>query len=180
MRRIDVSIFQQRRKLKGSHRTIYKSGTGATANQSRSTLKPYERTEKPGNAQRIQGKRANCQSWDLDVKSASDKEWYFHYRLFERYQRSKHTLIATLMEVVVNGVSTRKVAMITEELCGTHALHRPYLELCKDLDVSLRAWKERDLSKTLYPFLILDGIVIKVREDGKVRPFSLLVATGIN
>ncbi len=84
------------------------------------------------------------------------------------------------MEMVVNGVSTRKVARITEELCGTHAQHRPYLELCKDLDVSLQAWKERDLSKTLYPFLILDGIVIKVREEGKVRPFSLLVATGIN
>ncbi|MGB3996169.1 MAG: transposase, partial [Acetomicrobium sp.] len=82
--------------------------------------------------------------------------------------------------MVVNGLSTRKVARITEELCGTHALHRPCLELCKDLDVSLRARKERGLSKTLYPFLILDGIVIKVREDGKVRPFSLLVAKGIN
>jgi len=53
-------------------------------------------------------------------------------------------------------------------------------QLCKDLDVSLKSWRDRDLSKTTYPFLILDGIVIKVREDSKVRPFSLLVATGIN
>ena len=88
-------------------------------------------------------------------------------------------MIATLMEMVPC-VLTRRVARITEELCGTSFSALTISQLCKDLDVSLKSWKDRDLSKTTYPFLILDGIVIKVREDGKVRPFSLLVATGIN
>ena len=89
-------------------------------------------------------------------------------------------MIATLMEMVVNGVSTRKVARITEELCGTSFSALTISQLCKDLDVSLKSWKDRDLSNTTYPFLILDGIVIKVREDGKVRPFSAPLATGVN
>ena len=84
------------------------------------------------------------------------------------------------MEMVVNGVSTRKVARITEELCGTSFSALTISQLCKDLDVSLKSWKDRDLSNTTYPFLILDGIVIKVREDGKVRPFSAPLATGVN
>ena len=142
---------------------------------------PYERTEqRRGMRNGYKERGLTTRVGTLTLRVPQIRNGIFTTDIFERYQRSERALIATLMEMVVNGVSTRKVARITEELCGTSFSASTVSQLCKDLDVSLRAWKERDLSKTLYPFLILDGIVIKVREDGKVRPFSLLVATGIN
>jgi transposase-like protein len=53
--------------------------------------------------------------------------------LFARYQRSEQALVLALMEMVVNGVSTRKVAQITEELCGTEFSKSTVSELCKRL-----------------------------------------------
>ena len=104
----------------------------------------------------------------------------FSTELFARYQRSEQALVLTLMEMVVNGVSTRKVARITEELCGTAFAKSTVSDLCKALDPLVSAWNERDLSTQRFPFVLVDALVVKVREAGRVRAVSALVATGVN
>jgi len=56
----------------------------------------------------------------LELPLPQDKEGRFQTQLFERYQRSKNALLSSLMEMYKNGVSTRKVKNITEELRGTN------------------------------------------------------------
>ncbi len=61
------------------------------------------------------------------------------------------------MEMVVQGVSTRKVAQITEELCGTELSKSTVSTLCKRLDAIVQAWYERQLKEHCYPFLLVDA-----------------------
>jgi len=104
----------------------------------------------------------------------------FSTELFSRYQRSEQAFVLALMEMVVNGVSTRKVAEITEELCGTRISKSLVSELCKRLDPLINAWKDRPLKDNQYPFLIVDALLIKVREEHRVVNRSMLIATGVN
>jgi len=82
--------------------------------------------------------------------------------------------------MVVQGVSTRKVEAITVELCGAEFSKSTVSALCSGLDPLVSAWNERDLSPRKYPFLIVDALVIRVREDGRVRQCSALIASGVN
>ena len=104
----------------------------------------------------------------------------FSTELFQRYQRNEQALVLTLMEMVVNGVSTRKIARITEELCGTEFSASTVSNLCKRLDPIVKGWNERNLDGQAFPFVLVDAIVIKIREDGRVWPHSVLIAIGIN
>jgi transposase-like protein len=100
--------------------------------------------------------------------------------IFHRYQRSEQALLLALMEMVVNGVSTRKIEEITYELCGAEFSKSTISELCKNLDPIVTAWNSRSLREKSYPFIIVDAMVIKVREDGRVRQRGVLIAVGIN
>ena len=104
----------------------------------------------------------------------------FSTDLFERYQRSEQALVLALMEMVVNGVSTRKVSKITEELCGTEFSKSTVSALCKKLDPLVSGWNNRSLKGKHYPFVIVDALIIKVRENGRVFPIAALIATGVN
>ena len=84
-----------------------------------------------------------------------------------------------MMEMVVNGVSTRKIENITEELCGKKFSKSTVSALCKRLDPVVYAFKTRPL-ESHYPFLIVDALYLKVREDGRVKSKGLLIAMGIN
>lgn len=103
----------------------------------------------------------------------------FHTTLIENYQRNEQALIATMMEMVVQGVATRKVEKVTEELCGTRFSKSTVSELCKGLDSAVREFRYRKLEKN-YPFVMADAMYIKVREDYRVRSKALLIAMGIN
>jgi len=100
--------------------------------------------------------------------------------IFRRYQRSEQALLLALMEMVVNGVSTRKIEEITYELCGTEFSKSTISELCKNLDPIITTWNSRPLRERSFPFVIVDAMVIKVREDGRVRQRGLLIAVGVN
>jgi putative transposase len=141
----------------------------------------YERTEqRQGYRNGYKPRELTTRVGPLALRVPQVREGGFSPELFTRYQRSEQALILTLMEMVVNGVSTRKVARITEELCG-HAFSKSTVsDLCKGLDPLVAAWNERDLSGTRFPFVLVDALVIKVREDGQVRSCSALIATGIN
>jgi transposase-like protein len=85
-----------------------------------------------------------------------------------------------LMKMVVNGVSTRKVSQITEELCGTKFSKSTVSELCKNLDAIRKAQLNRSLSDDEFPFLLVDALYLKIREDGRVRSRGVMMAVRIN
>lgn len=99
--------------------------------------------------------------------------------LFENYQRNEQALVTTMMEMVVQGVSTRNIQKITEELCGEKFSKSTVSELCRELDEPVRRFRYR-LLPDRYPFVLVDGIYIKVREDHRVVSKAFLVAIGIN
>lgn len=115
----------------------------------------------------------------LELRVPQDRQGRFSTELFERYQRSERALVATLAEMYVQGVSTRKVKAITEELCG-HAFSASAIsEINKKLDESLRAFARRPLHEP-FAYLILDARYEKVREAGVVMSQAVLIAVGID
>ncbi len=141
----------------------------------------YERTdERRGYRNGYKPRQLTTRVGALTLQVPQVREGGFSPELFARYQRSEQALMLTMMEMVVNGVSTRKVARITEELCGREFSKSTVSELCKGLDPLVEAWNERDLGGTRFPFLFVDALVIKVHEGGRVRACSALIATGVN
>jgi transposase-like protein len=115
----------------------------------------------------------------LELRVPQDRDGRFSTELFERYQRSEQALVSTLAEMYVQGVSTRKVKAITEELCG-HAFSASAISaINKRLDASLEAFATRPLAEPL-PYLILDARYEKVREGGVVMSQAVLIAIGID
>lgn len=115
----------------------------------------------------------------LELRVPQDRAGRFSTELFERYQRSEQALVATLAEMYVQGVSTRKVKAITEELCG-HAFSASAISaINKKLDASLAAFAHRRLGEP-FAYLILDARYEKVREAGVVMSQAVLIAIGID
>ena len=115
----------------------------------------------------------------LELAVPRDRNGEFSTALFERYQRSEKALVSTLAEMYVQGVSTRKVKAITEELCGHSFSASTISQINKGLDESLARFANRTLEEE-YPYLILDARYEKVREDSVIRSQAVLVAIGIN
>ena len=115
----------------------------------------------------------------LELRVPQDRDGRFSTELFERYQRSEQALVATLAEMYVQGVSTRKVKAITEELCGHSFSASAISAINKRLDESLAAFAQRPLAEP-FPYLILDARSEKVREGGIVTSQAVLIAVGID
>jgi putative transposase len=115
----------------------------------------------------------------LELRVPRDRQGEFSTALFERYARSEKALVAALAEMYVQGVSTRKVKAITEELCGHRFSASAISAINKGLDEALARFAGRQLDEA-YPYLILDARYEKVREDGVIRSQAVLVAIGIN
>jgi putative transposase len=115
----------------------------------------------------------------LELRVPQDRQGRFRTEVFERYQRSEKALVAAMMEMYVQGVSTRKVKAVTEELCGHEFSASAVSEMVKRLDEELEKFARRRLEEA-YPYLILDARYEKVREAGTVRSQAVLVAIGIN
>ena len=142
---------------------------------------PHERTpSRQGyrNGQRERSLQTRVGTLTLQVPRLGGSE--FSPELFERYQRSEQAFVLALMEMVVQGVSTGKVESVTLELCGAEFSKSTVWALCARLDPLVSAWNERELSGRKYPFLVVDALVIRVREDGRVRQCSALIARGVN
>jgi len=115
----------------------------------------------------------------LELRVPRDRDGRFSTELFERYQRSEKALVSALAEMYVQGVSTRKVKAITEELCGHSFSASAISQINKGLDKSLSEFAHRHLDEP-YPYLILDARYERVREGGVIRSQAVFVAIGIN
>lgn len=115
----------------------------------------------------------------LELRVPQDRDGRFSTEVFERYQRSEKALVAALAEMYVQGVSTRKVKVITEELCGHSFSASAISAINQRLDGSLQEFAARRLEDR-YPYLILDARYEKVREAGVIRSRAVLVAIGVD
>ena len=141
---------------------------------------PYERTDarkgqRNGHKPRVLRTRVGT----LNLLVPQDREGSFSTGLFSRYQRNEKALCLALMEMYVEGVSTRKVKEITEELCGTSFSKSLVSSLAGTLDAELKAWRERRLEAEAYPYLFVDARYEKARVDGRVASQGVLIVSGI-
>jgi len=114
----------------------------------------------------------------LELRVPQDRHGRFSTELFERYQRSEKALVAALAEMYVQGVSTRKVKAITEELCGHSFSAAAISAINVRLDEGLAQFAGRRLDEAC-PYLILDARYERVREAGVIRSQAVLLAIGI-
>ena len=115
----------------------------------------------------------------LELRVPQDRQGRFSTELFERYQRSEKAFVSALAEMYVQGVSTRKVKAITEELCGHTFSASAVSQINLKLDADLEQFARRPLEED-YPYLVLDARYERVREDGVIRSRAVLIAVGIN
>jgi putative transposase len=139
---------------------------------------PYERTpERRGHANGFKSKTVLSRLGKLRLAMPQTRGIEFYPLALERGERSERALKLALAEMYVQGVSTRRVAAITRELCGTEVTSMQVSRAAELLDVELSAWRNRPLGRT--PFVLLDARYEKVRHGGRVVDCALLVATAV-
>ena len=116
---------------------------------------------------------------ELELMVPKDRDGQFQTELFERYQRSEKALVLALLQMYVEGVSTRKVSAITEALCGLEVSKSQVSALTAKLDAEIAEWRMRPLTQA-YPYLVVDARYEKVRRGGAVVSQGVLVACGID
>lgn len=141
---------------------------------------PYERTEERTDSRNgLRERNLNTRIGRITLRVPRHREQPFKTMIFENYSRSEAALVASMAEMVVNGVSTRKVSQVMETLCGTSYSKSTVSELCKDLDKPVKEFRDRPLNGQ-YPFLTLDATYFKVRENHRIISKALMVALGTN
>ena len=139
---------------------------------------PYERTDKrTGQRNGYKPRTLRTRVGALNLLVPQDREGTFSTRLFSRYQRNEKALVLALMEMYVEGVSTRKVKEVTEELCGTSFSKSLVSSLATSLDAELEAWRNRPLEAAGYPYVFVDARYEKVRVDHKVISQGVLIVS---
>ena len=140
---------------------------------------PYERSAtRTGHRNGYKPRALRTRVGTLKLLVPQDREGNFSTRLFSRYQRNEKALCLALMEMYVEGVSTRKVKEVTEELCGTSFSKSLASSLAGSLDSELQAWRKRRLEAEAYPYPFADARYEKVRVDGRVVSQGVLVVSG--
>lgn len=141
---------------------------------------PYERTPvrrgyRNGSYRRTLKTRVGA----LELDVPRDREGLFRASLFGKYERSEQALVLAMVEMYFHGVSTRKVNAVVEQLCGTSISASEVSALTRKLDATLTSWRERRLSDTPYPALLVDAHIEQVRREGHVRATAALWVVGV-
>jgi putative transposase len=139
---------------------------------------PYQRTsERRGHANGFKPKTVRSRLGELELQVPQTRGVEFYPTVLERGERSERALKLAVAEMYVQGVSTRKVAAITQELCGLEVNSSQVSRAAALLDEELGAWRNRLLGEI--PYLILDARYEKIRHGGSVVPCAVLVAIGV-
>lgn len=139
---------------------------------------PYERTsERRGHANGFKPKTVHSRLGTLELEVPQTRGVEFYPTVLERGERSERALKLAVAEMYVQGVSTRKVTAITEELCGHQVNSAQVSRAAALLDEELAAWRNRPLGEI--PYLILDARYEKIRHGGSVVSCAVLVAIGV-
>jgi transposase-like protein len=139
---------------------------------------PYERSaERKAHANGYKPKSVVTRVGEVTFAVPQVREGDFYPQALEKGLRSERALTLALAEMYVQGVSTRKVAKITEKLCGSTISSTQVSNAAAQLDTILEAWRNRPLGVCIY--LYLDARYEKVRIDGQVREAAVLIASGV-
>lgn len=140
---------------------------------------PYERTDsRKGYANGYKPKTLASRVGPITFSVPQVRgETDFYPSALEKGIRSEQALKLAMAEMYVQGVSTRKVSAIVEELCGTSVSSTQVSECAKRLDLELQKWRDRPLASC--PYLVFDARYEKVRHDGQLRDCAVLIALGI-
>jgi len=139
---------------------------------------PYQRSsERQGHANGFKPKTVKTRLGEIDFNIPQVREGGFYPSALEKGIRSERALTLTLAEMYVQGVSTRKVAAVVEQLCGSAVSSAQVSRAARMLDEVLEAWRSRPLGEFCY--LFLDARYEKVRQDGLVRDAAILIAVGV-
>ncbi|MBA2784276.1 MAG: IS256 family transposase [Rubrobacteraceae bacterium] len=141
---------------------------------------PYERAQgRKGQRNGRKPRTLRTRVGTLNLLVPQDREGTFSTRLFSRYQRNEKALVLALMEMYVEGVSTRKVKEITEELCGISFSKSLVSSLAGSLDTELGAWRNRRLEAEAYPYVFVDARYEKVRMDHRIVSQGVLIVSAV-
>ena len=140
----------------------------------------YERTDKrKGYRNGYKPRTLKTRVGRIELMVPKDREGRFQTELFEKYQRNEKALTLAIMEMYVQGVSTRKVKKITEELCGLDISRSQVSNLAKGLDEEIAIWRARPFKKK-YLYLVVDARYEDIRSGLHVRSQGLLLVVGIS
>ncbi len=140
---------------------------------------PWERVEaRQGYANGYKPKQVQSRIGSLSLQIPQTRDTNFYPASLERGIRSEQALKLALAEMYVQGVSTRKVAKITEELCGFEISSTQVSRATAMLDEQLTSWRERPLES--FPYIVLDARYEKVRHGGRVIDCAVLIALGVD
>lgn len=141
---------------------------------------PHERTpERRGWRNGTRSRRFLTRVGTLTLGIPRDRAGTFQPALFRRYQRSEQALVLALAEMYLQGISTRKVTAVVEQLCGV-AISASTVSACtRLLDASLAGWRARRLEGMVYPSLIVDAHYERIRREGQVLSTAALWVIGI-
>jgi len=109
-----------------------------------------------------------------------DREGEFVTEVFERYKRLTGNVEEAILEMYLSGISTRKIAGITEALSKVKVGKDAVSRISKRLEEEHRAWWERPLKERTYPYLYLDATYLKVNWGASVTNLALLAAVGVD
>jgi transposase-like protein len=140
--------------------------------------RPYERTQlRQGQANGYKPKTVTTRLGKITFDVPQVRQVGLYPQALEKGLRSEQALMLALAEMYVQGVSTRKVAAITEQLCGTSVSATQVSRAASLLDEVLEAWRNRPLEEVIY--LYLDARYEKVRVDGQIRDAAILIASSV-
>lgn len=143
--------------------------------------RPYERSdERQGYSNGYKPKTVNSRLGKLALKipQVRDSDEEFYPSCLEKGLRSERALKAALAEMYIQGVSTRKVKVITEALCGYEVTSSQVSRITKELDEQFEQWRNRPLGKIRH--LLVDARYEKVRHGGHVIDNAVLIAYGVD
>jgi putative transposase len=139
---------------------------------------PYQHTpDRRGHANGYKPKTVKTRLGEITLDVPQVREGGFYPEALEKGQRSERALTLTLAEMYVQGVSTRKVTTIVEQLCGSSVSSSVVSRAAALLDATLESWRNRALDE--FPYVFLDARYEKVRQDGQIRDAAILFAVGV-
>ena len=141
---------------------------------------PYERTEeRKGHRNGSRTRRLKTVDGELELKKPQIREFPFETKVFDRYSRVEKALDSVILESYIQGVSTRNVRNVVENL-GMENVSASYVSsLSAELDATVKSFLERSIDRPM-KFIYIDATYFKVRDDGKYRNKALYVCIGIN
>lgn len=130
------------------------------------------------NAEKYQ-RKLQTQAGEVPLNMPKLRRQTFETAIIERYRRREASVEEALIEMYLAGVSVRRVEDITEALWGTKVSPGTISNLNKKVYAKIEAWRNRPIEEE-FPYVYLDGIVLKRSWGGEVSNVSVLVAIGVS